>query len=148
MTLPNWTPPLTKLRVYEAFYLLNRSFEATIRAVDRLERLEFFEGEDLSTLKNRLEHIRAETNESLLENVAEYEQDESFRFDQIVHEWEKERRDPDDVFFEARNRKQEIREKIKQLDSGLARQRADRRSSRRRSSKRRQSRRKSVKKKE
>lgn len=120
-TLPNWTPPQTKLRVYEAFYLLNRSFEATIRAVDRLERLEFFLGEDLSSLKSRLEYLSAETNESLLENVAEYEQNESFRFDQIVRDWEKERGDPDDVFFEARDRKREIREKIKELESGLAR---------------------------
>lgn len=131
MTLPNWNPPLTKLRLYEAVYLLNRSFEAAIQAVDRLERLEFFETGDLSVLKSRLEHLRAETNESLLENVAEYEQDESFRFDQIVREWEKERRDPDDVFFEAQNRKQEIREKIKELESGLDRQRVKRRSGQR-----------------
>ncbi|HJX82850.1 MAG TPA: hypothetical protein VJ723_00755 [Candidatus Angelobacter sp.] len=38
---PNWTQPLTKLRVYEAVYYLNRTFEAAILAVDRLERLEF-----------------------------------------------------------------------------------------------------------
>lgn len=42
MTLPNWAPPQTKLRVYEAVFFLNRSFEAAINAVDRLERLEFF----------------------------------------------------------------------------------------------------------
>jgi hypothetical protein len=87
MTLPNWTPPLTKLRVYEAVYLLNRSFEATIQAVDRLERLEFFEDEDFSVLKSRLEHIRAGTNRALIENMAEYEGDEDFRFEQVVHEW-------------------------------------------------------------
>jgi hypothetical protein len=137
MTLPNWTPPLTKLRVYEAVYLLNRSFEATIQAVDRLERLEFFVDEDFSSLKSRLEHIRAETNESLVENVAEYEQNESFRFDQAVHEWEQENRDPDDVFFASQKRKQDIKEKMRELQAGLNRQRAKRKPAKRSSAKRR-----------
>lgn len=136
MSLPNWTPPLTKLRVYEAVYLLNRSFEATIQAVDRLERLEFFEDEDLSTLKTRLEHIRAGTNQSLIENMAEYEQDEEFRFEQVVHEWQNENSDPDDVFFMARRRKEEIKKKMKQLQDGLNRQRMKSKSSERRSGKR------------
>ena len=34
-------------------------------------------------------------------------------------EWEKQWKDPDDVFFEARDRKQEIRERIKELQRGL-----------------------------
>ncbi len=148
MSLPNWTPPLTKLRVYEAVYLLNRSFEAAIQAVDRLERLEFFEDEDLSVLKSRLEHLRAGTNQALIENMAEYEEDEEFRFEQVVHKWENENRDPDDVFFEARNRKQEIRDKIKKLQEGLARQAAKPKPLKRRSVRRKPSRNKSATKKE
>ena len=35
--------------------------------------------------------------------------------------------DPDDVFFAARDRKQEIKEQIKQLQAGLARQHPKRR---------------------
>jgi hypothetical protein len=112
MTLPNWTPPQTKLRVYEAVFFLNRSFEAAINAVDRLERLEY---------------LRADANSRLAEDLQEYEEDEAFRLDQINHEREKELADPDDVFFAARNREKEIKEKIKELQGGLERKRPKRR---------------------
>jgi hypothetical protein len=126
MSLPNWTPPLTKLRVYEAVYLLNRNFQATIHAVDRLAHLEFFEDDALSSLKSRLEYLRADTNQVLGENVAEYEQDEAYRFDRVVRAHDDEMKDPDDVFFEARDRKQAIKEQMKDLQRGLDRTRPDR----------------------
>src|SRR5262249_40421163 len=44
------------------------------------------------------------------------------RFERMHDEWEKQSRDPDDVFFHARDRRQEIKEQIKTLERGLARQ--------------------------
>jgi hypothetical protein len=139
MSLPNWTPPLTKVRLYEAVYLLNRSFEATIHAVDRLERLGFFEGDTLSSLKSRLEYLRADTNQTLGSGVADYEEDEAYRFDQVVRELDNDMKDPDDVFFEARNRKQAIKDQMKELQGGLSRQRSA--PSRRKSKKKKRARR-------
>ena len=40
----------------------------------------------------------------------------------MERELENQRKDPDDVFFFARDRKQEIREQIKELQRGLKRQ--------------------------
>jgi hypothetical protein len=128
MSLPNWTPPQTKLRVYEAVYFLNRSFETAINAVDRLERLEFFTNDYLPALKTQVEYLRAETNSRLAENLQEYEEDETYRLEQITREREKELADPDDVFFAARDREKEIKEKIKELQGGLARKRPKRKS--------------------
>jgi hypothetical protein len=128
MTLPNWTPPQTKLRVYEAVFFLNRSFEAAINAVDRLERLEFFAGDYLPELKTQVEYLRAHANSRLAEDLQEYEEDEAFRLDEIKREHEKELADPDDVFFAARDREKEIKEKIKELQGGLARKRPKRKS--------------------
>lgn len=128
MTLPNWTPPQTKLRVYEAVFFLNRSFEAAINAVDRLERLEFFANDYLPALKTQVEYLRADANSRLAEDLQEYEEDEAFRLDQIKHEREKDMTDPDDVFFAARNREKEIKEKIKELQGGLARKHPKRKS--------------------
>jgi hypothetical protein len=128
MTLPNWTPPQTKLRVYEAVFFLNRSFEAAINAVDRLERLEFFASDYLPELKTQVEYLRAHANSRLAEDLQEYEEDEAFRLDRINHEREKELADPDDVFFAARDREKEIKEKIKELQGGLARKRPKRKS--------------------
>jgi hypothetical protein len=52
---------------------------------------------------------------------------ESARFDGMQREWEKQRRDLDDVFFAANDRKREIKEQIKELQKGLERQRPKRR---------------------
>jgi hypothetical protein len=48
--------------------------------------------------------------------------DDSARFDEMQRYWESQRKDPDDVFFHARDRKQEIKEQIKELQKGLDRQ--------------------------
>src|SRR6266849_3940920 len=118
---PNWTPPLTKLRVYEAVYYLNRTFEAAILAVDRLERLEFFQDEWLGILKTRVDYLRAETNSLLVENLQEYEQAEAGRLEGITRAWDRARADPDDVFFKARDRREEIKEEIEELQEALTR---------------------------
>jgi len=128
MTLPNWTPPQTKYRLYEAVFFLNRSFEAAINAVGRLERLEFFAGDYLPALKTQVEYLRANANSRLAEDLQEYEEDEAFRLDRVNHEREKELADPDDVFFAARDREKEIKEKMKELQGGLARKRPKRKS--------------------
>ena len=125
LSAPNWTPPLTKLRVYEAVYYLNRTFEAAILAVDRLEQLEFFESETekewLAILKTRVDYLRTETNSLLVEDLQEYEQGEAARLQGITHEWDKARDDPDDVFFKARDRREEIKEQIEALQQALTR---------------------------
>lgn len=72
--------------------------------------------------KSLLEHTRAEANEELVQTLQDYEQEESARFDRIEREWENQLKDPDDVFFAARDRKQEIKEQIKDLQRGLKRQ--------------------------
>jgi len=89
MTLPNWTPPQTKYRLYEAVFFLNRSFEAALNAVDRLERLEFFASDYLPALKTQVEYLRANANSHLAEDLQEYEEDEAFRLDRINHERER-----------------------------------------------------------
>ena len=125
LNAPNWTPPLTKLRVYEAVYTLNRTFEAAILAVDRLERLEFFESETekdwLAILKTRVDYLRATTNSLLVEDLQEYEQAEAARLEGITHAWDKARDDPNDVFFKARDRREEIQQEIKDLQEALTR---------------------------
>ena len=148
MTLPNWTPPLTKMRVFEALYLFNRSFEAAIHAVDQLERLEFFQHADLPAVHNRLEEIRSETNEVLAENIHDYEMEESSRFGELVKQWERENRDDNELFLRSEAHKEKMRARVKELQEALARQGPDRRISRRKARKRKPVKRKAVKQKE
>ena len=121
-TPPIWKPIPTKLRAYEAVYWLNRSFEAALLSLERLEQLGMFRLEYLNEYKVRIEHTRAEANEELIDTLQEHEMEDSARFDGMQRYWENQRKDPDDVFFHARDRKQEIKEQIKELQKGLDRQ--------------------------
>ena len=123
-TPPIWRPLPTKLRAYEAVYWLNRSFEAALLSLERLEQLGIFRLEYLNEYKVRVEHTRAEANEELIDTLQEQEMNDSARFDEMQRYWEKQRKDPDDVFFHARDRKQEIKEQLKELQKGLDRQRS------------------------
>ncbi len=118
---PIWKPLPTKLRAYEAVYWLNRSFEAALLSLERLERLGMFRLEYLNEYKIRLEHTRAEANEELIDTLHEHEMGDSARFDEMQRYWENQRKDPDDVFLHARDRKQEIKEQIRELRKGLER---------------------------
>jgi molecular chaperone DnaK (HSP70) len=136
------------MRVFEAFYLLNRSFEATIHTVDQLQRLEFFQNAELPVLHNRLEELRSETNEVLIENMLDYEQGEAFRFGELVKQWERSTSDDSELFFRSEEHKEKMRARIKELQEALARQGPDRRISRQKSRKRKPAKRKAVEQKE
>jgi hypothetical protein len=118
---PTWRSLPSKLRAYEAVYWLNRSFEAALLSLERLERLGMFGFEYLKECKTRLEHTRAEANEQLINTLHEWEMDDSARFDRMERELENQRKDPDDVFFQARDRRQQIKEEMRNLQRGLDR---------------------------
>lgn len=112
----------TKLQAYEALYRFNRLIETTLESLENLERLGFLPGEDLNEHKIRIEHARAQANEDLIDRLQEYETEESVRFDRMESELDKQRQDPDDVFFAARDRKKEIKQQITELQQALERQ--------------------------
>jgi hypothetical protein len=121
MNGPAWRPQVHKLHIYEGIFNLNRAFHATLLSFERLENLGFFRSEYLNAFKIELEHTRASANDELLETLRDYEQEEEFRFYRMQKEWDDQRKDPDDVLFAARDRKQEIMETMKELQGGLDR---------------------------
>jgi hypothetical protein len=132
MNAPFWKPLPAKTLVYESLYALNRGFEITLLSLERLEQLGLFRLEYLNAFKVSLEHTRAQANEELIQTLHNYELEQSAHFDQMEREWEKQLEDPNDVFFAARDRKQEIKEQIKDLQRGLGRQKVKRRPDRKR----------------
>src|SRR5215468_3746710 len=112
----------TKLHAYEALQTLNRCFEATLLSLERLEHLGLFRLEFLNAYRVTLEYTRAQANDELIQTLQDLEQEDTARFGNLHDEWEKQLRDPDDVFFHAIERR-EIKEQIKTLERGLARQR-------------------------
>jgi hypothetical protein len=130
MNGPAWRPQVQKLHIYEGIFNLNRAFHATLLSLERLENLGFFRSEYLNACKIELEHARAAANDELIETLRHYEQEEGLRFWKMKKEWNAQLKDPDDVFFEANNRKQEIAEKMKELRSSLDRLKPKRRKAR------------------
>src|SRR5579859_4684533 len=112
MNAPLWRPLPAKTQFYESLYALNRGFEITLLNLERLERLGLFRLEHLNAFKVSLERIRAEANEELIQTLQTYEEEESARFDGMERAWQKQYQDPDDVFFAARDRRQQIREQM------------------------------------
>ena len=86
-----------------------------------VENLGFFRSEYLNAFKVELERTRANANDELIETLRDYEQEEGARFGEMQKEWDDQLKDLDDVFFEAQKRKQEIKEKMKELQSSLDR---------------------------
>src|SRR5262249_26530408 len=119
--VPSYTPSHPKLRLYEALYLMNRGFEIAILSLRRMQSIGFFCAETVNEHRVRLENQRAEANGDFTRILSDYEEEEVTNFDEMQREYEKQREDPDDVFFAARDRKKEIREQIKELQRGLDR---------------------------
>ena len=113
----------TKLHAYEALQTLNRCFEATLLSLERLEHLGLFRLEFLNAYRVTLEYTRAQANDELIHTLQDLEQEDTARFERLHDEWEKQLRDPDDVFFHAIERRQEIKEQIRDLQKALQRQR-------------------------
>lgn len=121
--LANWQLRPTKLHAYEALQTLNRCFEATLLSLERLEHLGLFRQEFLNAYRITVEYIRAQANDELIQTLQELEQRDAVRFERLHDEWDKQNRDPDDVFFHAQERRQEIKEQMRGLQKALNRQR-------------------------
>ena len=121
--LSNWQFRPTKLHAYEALQTLNRCFEATLLSLARLDSLGLFRQEFLNAYRVTLEYTRAQANDELIHSLQELEQEDTARFERMHDEWERQNRDPDDVFFHAQERREEIKEQMRGLQRALKRQR-------------------------
>ena len=119
-------PLATKIHLYRALYRLNRGFDITLTWLKRLSELGM-DRVDLSEHEINVELARAELNDELTGLLQSYEQEDEYYWSDRKSDIDKQSIDPDDVFFKARDRKQEIKQQIKMLQSGLARQHPKRR---------------------
>ena len=110
-----------KLQAYKALYSFNRSIEIALARLEHMERIGLLGHEHFYESKTRIEHSRAETNEVLIERLQQIEIQDSARLDRILMDLEQQTKDPDDVFFSARDRKKEIRRQIQELEDALKR---------------------------
>ena len=76
----------------------------------------------LNAYRVTIEYTRAQANDELIQTLQDLEQEDTARFERMHDEWDKQLRDPDDVFFHASERRQEIKEQIRDLQRALQRQ--------------------------
>lgn len=108
---------LTKLQLYKSLFSLNRAFTLLSLNCERLQSLGFFRSEYLRGWQVTVQHLQAQANTELIETLQEWEHEEAFRFDQLQRDWEDQFKDPNDVLILADDRKQQIKEQIRDLQS-------------------------------
>jgi hypothetical protein len=98
-----------KLDVYHALYRLNLSFAAIVRRCRDLQQARVFRPKYLRLFEGFTQELQAEINSELLDTLNEIEMNDWYRFGKVRKAWEKYLKDPDDVFIEAKERREELR---------------------------------------
>jgi hypothetical protein len=118
---PTQHQPSTKQLGYETVCWTNRSFEALVASLGRLEYLGILESSSPNEFRTRIEHLRACIDYRVIESLQEQEFADAVRLDRTEDELEKQRKDPDDVILEARERRPQIERQIVELKGALRR---------------------------
>jgi hypothetical protein len=98
-----------KLDVYHALYRLNLSLTNIVRRCQDLQQARVFRPKYLRLFQGFTQELQAEINSELLETLSERELDDWSRFGKVRQAWEKYLKDPDDVFIEAKERREQLR---------------------------------------
>ena len=115
MDTPSELLPVSQY-VFQSLTKTNAGFEKLIANLEALQHVSFFPSSKLADYVNVICRIRSEINLLLAEVVTEREMSNSLYYDRLCSHREKELTDPDDVLFDAEQRKKEIEEEKKEMD--------------------------------
>ncbi|HET9285286.1 MAG TPA: hypothetical protein VFR24_25315 [Candidatus Angelobacter sp.] len=108
------TPEVTKkLLIYHTLYRLNLSFSNIVRYCATFHEAGVFNQTLAKRFQGFTQELQADINNTLLETMHQDELDDWGRFGKVRAAYEKELKDPDDVFLEAEERRQELAKKSK-----------------------------------
>jgi len=100
-----------KLLIYHTIYRLNVSFSNIVTHCRTLRDAGVLTAKSSKLFHGYAQELQAEMNQELLETMHQTELDDWGRFGKIRQTEEKRLRDPDDVFIQAEERRQELRKK-------------------------------------
>ena len=98
-----------KLRIYQAIYRLNLSFANIVANCRALRESGILGPKDTRLYQSFAQELQAEINSRLAGILESDESDDHARFGKVRDAYEKELRDPDDVFIHAEERRRETR---------------------------------------
>ncbi len=96
-----------KLRIYESLFLLNQGVDHVIGILRSMEKLPFAEKESLQSAVVEIEEVRCDMNADFVERLADSERFDEGRFSKQRRAYEKQWRDPDDVYIDVERREEE-----------------------------------------
>jgi hypothetical protein len=102
-----------KLLIYHTLYRLNLSFSNVVTHCRTLQEAGVFTAKEARLFQGYAQELQAEINQELLDTMHAIELGDWGRFGKIRQAEEKRLRDPDDVFIQAEERRQELRKKRK-----------------------------------
>jgi hypothetical protein len=97
-----------KLHVYGIMYRLNVSFATIVGHCRALRESGVLTSKNAHLYQSYAQELQAEINQDLVETLEGIESHDMFRFGKVRSAREKELRDPDDVFIQAEERRQEL----------------------------------------
>lgn len=97
-----------KLAIYHTVYRLNLSFVNIVEHCATLREYGVFTAKFARLYQSYAQELQAEINQDVLEKLDGIESHDMFRFGKVRSAREKELRDPDDVFIQAEERRQEL----------------------------------------
>ncbi|MBZ5532405.1 MAG: hypothetical protein LAO20_13320 [Acidobacteriia bacterium] len=97
-----------KLRIYHTIYRLNLSFANIVANCGALRECGILGPKDTRLYQSFAQELQADINERLAGIMETTESDDHARFGKVRDAYEKELRDPDDVFIHAEERRREL----------------------------------------
>jgi hypothetical protein len=97
-----------KAGVYETLSSLNLAFAGILQHLQTLEKTGLFKSKTAKLFPSFTQELQAEFNQQFLEDLHQLELDDWNRYGKARQRWEKEIRDPDDVFIHAEERKKQL----------------------------------------
>jgi hypothetical protein len=96
-----------KLRIYESLFLLNQGVDQVVATLRGMEKFSFADKESLQSVQAEIEEVRASMNADFTERLADSERFDEGRFWKQRRAFEKQWRDPDDVYIDVESREEE-----------------------------------------
>jgi hypothetical protein len=96
----------SKVRTYHIIYRLNLSFSNIVVQCHLLRELGILH--EARRYQSFVQELQAEINHELMQTLESKESHDLRRFGKVREAWEKDLRDPNDVFFQAEERRKEL----------------------------------------
>ena len=105
LTQPSARSP--KLRIYESLFLFNQGVDHLVALLRSMDRFSFVDKEEVQSFQAEIEEVRCDMNADFAEYLVDSERSDEARFSKQRHDYEKQWRDPDDVYLNVERREEE-----------------------------------------